>query len=96
MHGDSSVIPHSHIGRTDSEVAALESVHYGKFPLHYNVDSFCAASLTSVKKTKNKPRWLPGDHKVSQWRRTSAYNVPLPEGSHTSSLKLMRYTYHNE
>jgi hypothetical protein len=26
--------------------AAVESVHSGEFPLHYNVDSFCSSEIT--------------------------------------------------
>jgi hypothetical protein len=27
--------------------AAVESVHSGEFPLHYNVDSFCASEIVT-------------------------------------------------
>jgi hypothetical protein len=42
----------THIGRIDGEVAdatdaAVESVHSGEFPLHYNVDSFCVSEIVT-------------------------------------------------
>jgi hypothetical protein len=42
----------THIGRIDREVAdttgaAVESDHSGEFPLHYNVDSFCASEIVT-------------------------------------------------
>jgi hypothetical protein len=33
--------------RWDTTDAAVESVHSGEFPLHYNVDSFCASEIVT-------------------------------------------------
>jgi hypothetical protein len=44
----------THIGQIDCEDttdAAVESVHSGEFPLHYNVDSFCASEIVTYQNT---------------------------------------------
>jgi hypothetical protein len=84
--------------RWDTTDAAVESVHSGEFPLHYNVDSFCASEIVVSASIARVWQMLcseyllyHGNYWQTDWPSTLRYRI-TPKDSTDTFIEQVQFT----